>query len=500
VNGFFVGGTRSGVGKTIATLAICRALDREGYVVQPAKAGPDFIDPSHHERVAGRPSRTLDHWLQGPEGLRRNYGRGEGEVCVVEGMMGLYDGDVASTALVAEELDLPVVLVVDTSAGMESVGATALGFHDYTTHAGRAIDVAGVIAGRAHGGRHERGVREALPDGIPCLGRIPLRDDLEVPGRHLGLHMSEESPVESDALDAASEHLDTDALLDLARTPPNPEVDPRPGSDPECPGSGTRVAIARDGAFRFCYPATVERLREQADVSLFAPTTDDDLPDCDGVSLPGGYPELHADSLAESPALEQLATRAANGLPVFGECGGLMALAETLTTAEGDTYDMAGVLPADVRMRDRYGALDHVSLRARAGALTADEGEILRGHEFHYSAAEVGSDARFAFDVTRGGGIDGEHDGPTEYRTLGTYCHVHPESGAFDAFVEAIRIWSRGSTERSTVGNRGPCPCPSGPTRVRLRLGVESGPKFAGDYPYVSRTVRASNPSRSSAM
>jgi cobyrinic acid a,c-diamide synthase len=235
VNGFFVGGTRSGVGKTIATLAICRALDREGYVVQPAKAGPDFIDPSHHERVAGRPSRTLDHWLQGPEGLRRNYGRGEGEVCVVEGMVGLYDGDVASTALVAEELDLPVVLVVDASAGMESVGATALGFHDYTTHAGRDIDVAGVIAGRAHGGRHERGVREALPDGIPCLGRIPLRDDLEVPGRHLGLHMSEESPIESDALDAASEHLDTDALLDLARTPPNPEVDPRPGSDRSVP-------------------------------------------------------------------------------------------------------------------------------------------------------------------------------------------------------------------------------------------------------------------------
>lgn len=188
-------------------------------------------------------------------------------------------------------------------------------------------------------------------------------------------------------------------------------------------------------------------------MSLFAPTTDDDLPDCDGVSLPGGYPELHADSLAESPALEQLTTRAANSLPVFGECGGLMALAETLTTAEGDTYDVAGVLPADVRMRDRYGALDHVSLRACAGALTADEGEILRGHEFHYSAAEVGSDARFAFDVTRGGGIDGEHDGPTEYRTLGTYCHVHPESGAFDAFVEAIRIWSRGSTESSIVGN-----------------------------------------------
>ena len=253
----FVGGTRSGVYKTIATLAICHALDREG--CRPAREGRPGLHRSEPPRAGRRPPlRTLDHWLQSPEGLRRNYGRGEGEVCVVEWMTGLYDGDVASTALVAEELDLPVVLVVDASAGMESIGATALGFHDYTTHVGRAIDVAGVIAGRAHGRRYERGVREALPDGIPCLGRIPLRDDLEVPDRHLGLYMGEESPVESDALDAASEHLDTDALLDLARTPPKPEVDPRPGSDSECPGSGTRVAIARDGAFRFCYPATVE--------------------------------------------------------------------------------------------------------------------------------------------------------------------------------------------------------------------------------------------------
>ncbi|QZP36810.1 cobyrinic acid a,c-diamide synthase [Halobaculum magnesiiphilum] len=432
MRGVVLGGTASGVGKTVATLATIRALDDAGYAVQPAKAGPDFIDPSHHEAVAGTPSRTLDAWMQGEAGLRRNYHRGEGDLCVVEGVMGLYDGDGSSTAMVADLLDLPVVLVVDASAGMESVAATALGFREYAAHAGRDIQVAGVIAQRAHGGRHERGIREALPEGIAYLGRIPPNSELEIPDRHLGLHMGEESPLPGEALDAAADHLDGEALADLAREPPRPsERESRPPTE-------KRVAVADDAPFAFRYPATLERLRERAEVVTFAPTRGDALPDCDAVYLPGGYPELHAPALADSDALDDLAERAADGLPVLGECGGLMALSETLTTADGDTHEMAGVLPADVRMHDRYQALDHVELRARGDTLTAREGGTLRGHEFHYSSAEVADDARFAFEVVRGDGIADGMDGLTEHRTLGTYAHVHPESGAFDAFLEAI--------------------------------------------------------------
>ena len=173
MNGFVLGGTSSGVGKTVSTLAVIRALSNAGYDVQPAKAGPDFIDPSHHEAIAGTPSRTLDLWLEGEDGLRANYHRGDGDICVVEGMMGLYDGDASSTAMVAEALSLPVVLVVDASAGMESVAATALGFREYADSIGRDIEVVGVIAQRAHGGRHEQGIRDALPDGLRYLGRIP---------------------------------------------------------------------------------------------------------------------------------------------------------------------------------------------------------------------------------------------------------------------------------------------------------------------------------------
>jgi len=434
MNGFVLGGTRSGVGKTVATLAVLHALDDAGRAVQPAKAGPDFIDPSHHERVAGRPSRTLDCWLQGEDGLRRNYHRGEGDVCVVEGVMGLYDGDASSTAAVAEALDLPVVLVVDANAGMESVAATALGFREFAAHAGRDVDVAGVLAQRAHGGRHEAGIRDALPDELAYFGRIPPTDELEIPDRHLGLHMGEESPIEDDALDAAAEQLRVDRLLELARTPPRPEADLASASE----RTGNRVAVARDEAFCFYYPATIERLRERAEVVTFAPTDGDKLPGCDGVYLPGGYPELHAPALAESSALDQLADRSAEGIPILGECGGLMALSESLTTTDGERHEMAGALPADLTMHDRYQALDHVELKAGSDALTASNGTTLRGHEFHYSSADVDADARFAFDVVRGDGIDEGRDGLTEHRTLGTYCHVHPDSGAFDAFVESL--------------------------------------------------------------
>jgi cobyrinic acid a,c-diamide synthase len=437
VNGFVLGGTSSGVGKTVATLAVLRALADAGYDPQPAKAGPDFIDPSHHEAVADGHSRSLDPWLEGEDGTRRTYYRGDGDVCVVEGMMGLYDGSVCSTARVAEVLDVPVVLVVDASAGMQSVGATALGFKEYAAEMGVDVEVAGVLAQQAHGGRHESGIRDALPDGLDYVGRVPPDDGLSVPDRHLGLEMGTESPIGSDALDRAAAEIDTDRLLDLARDPPRPSED---AVGPSVAGSDDRprVAVAADAAHCFCYPSTRERLREVADVVTFSPVAGEQLPDCDGVYLPGGYPELHAADLADSPTLDALGDRAADGLPVFGECGGLMTLAGSLTTTEGERFEMAGVLPADVTMEDRYQALDHVELRADGQTLTAGAGGTLRGHEFHYSAAEVASDATFAFSVERGDGITGEKEGLTEYQTLGTYAHVHPESGAFDTFVERL--------------------------------------------------------------
>ena len=427
MKGVVLGGTASGVGKTVATLATLRALDAAGYDPQPAKGGPDFIDPSHHAAVTDEPSRSLDPWLAGADGLRRTYWRGEGDICVVEGMMGLYDGTKASTAGVAEALDLPVVLVVDAKAGMQSVGATALGFQRYADRAGYDIDVVGVLAQRAHGGRHAHGIREALPEELRYLGRIPPTPDLEIPDRHLGLEMGDESPLDADALETAADPVDAEGIAELAREPP--------AATPETVETERTVAIASDAAFCFRYPSVVERLGAGGTVRLFSPLAGDPVPDADAVYLPGGYPELHAETLADSGTLDELAARASDGRRVYGECGGLMALAESLTTGDGERYEMAGVLPAHVEMHDRYQALDHVELRAGRDTPVAPAGTRRRGHEFHYSSATVEGDARFAFDVFRGDGIDGDHDGLTEYATVGTYSHVHPASGAFDTLL-----------------------------------------------------------------
>jgi len=429
MKGVVLAGTRSSVGKTVATLVTIEALQSAGHAVQPAKAGPDFIDPSHHAAVAGHPSRTLDLWLTGEAGLRRNYHRGDGDVCVVEGVMGLYDGDASSTAMVAEALSLPVVLVVDANAGMESVAATALGFEAYAREVGRDVDVAGVIAQRAHGGRHEQGIRDALPDHIEYLGRIPPDERLSIPDRHLGLHMGEEVSLPREALSAAADGLDADRLLAVADDPTPPPAAPASES------TARTVAVARDPAFAFVYPAATEFLRERATVRTFSPVAGDPLPQADALYLPGGYPELHAGALAESESLAAVARAAADGVPVLAECGGFMALARSITTTEGETHEMAGVLPAAVEMQDRYQALDHVKLTATdvAPGLAVDRG--FRGHEFHYSRASVDRDARFAFDVVRGDGIDGSHDGLCEYETVGTYAHRHPESGAFDRLL-----------------------------------------------------------------
>lgn len=430
MRGLVLGGTASGVGKTIATLAVTRALERAGHTVQPAKGGPDFIDPSHHAAHTGTPSRTLDPWLQGPDGLRRNYWRGDGDICVVEGMMGLYDGSRTSTADVASILDVPVVLVVDASAGMQSVAATALGFREFASHAGIDVDVAGVIAQQAHGGRHEAGIRDALPEDIAYLGRIPPHEGLEIPDRHLGLVDPSEAPLSGDTLDEVAAELDAERLYDVARTPERPDA-----SGPFGDQLDLTVAVPQDDAFRFIYPRTREVLRERATVETFSPVSGDDLPACDAVYLPGGYPELHAADLADAPAIRTLGDRAADGLPVFGECGGFMAIAESLTVDDIE-YRMAGVLPADVEMHDRYQALGHVELEATRDSLTAPTGGTRRAHEFHYSSAEIPTDARFVFDVDGGTGIDHGRDGLTEYQTLGTYAHVHPESGAFDHFLD----------------------------------------------------------------
>ena len=439
--GVVLAGTASDVGKTVATLAVCRALERAGRTPVAAKAGPDFVDPSHHAAVLGRPARTLDPWVAGDDGIRRAYARSvdDGDVCVVEGMLGVYEGTV-NTAAVAEALDLPVVLVVDAETGMERVAATALGFKEYAARRGYDIDVVGLLAARARGGRHEAGIRDAV-DGVRYVGRTPPLDGLSIPDSHVDPDLGDGPPITRDALEAAARQIRPGVLLDLVR---RPDLDTRP-SLRAADETGVRVGLAADEAFRFVYPSTRERLADRATVEPFSPVAGDPVPDCDVVYLPGGYPERHATALASSDTLDDLAAVAAEGRPVFGAGGGLMTLGESVTTADGRTHGMAGVLPVATRMSERVVASDHVGVRAREDCLLSPAGGTRRGFECHFSSATPAPDARYAFEVIRGAGVDGVNDGFREYRTLGTYTHFHPGSGAFDYLLEGVATgrWGR---------------------------------------------------------
>lgn len=427
--GVVIAGPESGVGKTIATLVVLEALQTD-HTVQPAKAGPDFIDPQIHERVVSQPSRPLDPWLQGTEGLYQTYARVDSDYCVIEGMMGLYDGNEHSTASIASMLDLPVILVVDAAVSAESVGATALGFTKYGD-----VEVAGVIAQRAGGGRHEQGIRNALPEDVVYCGRIPQMKELTLPDRHLGL--VSEAEIDTQALEEAATHIDVDSIYRIARSPSCSLEEQTALSE-----TATTVAMARDPAFQFYYPETVERFRQRGRVQTFSPLAGDPVPEADVVYLPGGYPELHADQLAASSTLEELTAVAADGRPVVGECGGLMVLTETLTLDEDapingptGTHQMAGVLPGETYIGPDTGTLNYTELELLQTTPIGTPGRQYRGHEFHRSTIRTDADAQYALAVQRGTGIDGDHDGLTEYATVGTYSHFHPASGWFDQLL-----------------------------------------------------------------
>lgn len=429
-----VAGTGSGVGKTVVTLAIIESLVEGGYDVQPFKSGPDFIDPSHHEAVAGKRSRNLDLFLMGSDGVARNFSRGSGDVAVVEGVMGLYDGGESSTAALAAELDLPVLLVLDGSSTSESAAAVAHGFSTYGD-----VDVVGALANRAGSADHAEALGEALSK-YDLSAVLPRVDGGEIPDRHLGLYMSDEATLPEGALSELAELLEPEELVSVAREP-EIDLDASKGSGDQGAESDVTVGVALDEAFRFYYPSNVEKLRREARVTFFSPLRSE-IPEADAFYLGGGYPELHAGKLSRSGTLERLGARAAEGAPVYGECGGMMALAETLETE--DSYGMAGVLPLEFRMEDELKAIGYVEAKVVRDSPVATRSETIRGHEFHYSVCEPGRDARAAYAVERGSGVDGQ-DGFVEHSTLGAYTHVHAEGcpGFFERLVDEGRRYSR---------------------------------------------------------
>lgn len=371
-----VAAVASGQGKTTVTAALARSLVRAGQRVRVFKCGPDFIDPMLLERACGAPVHTLDLWMVGVEECRRRLAEAarEADFVLVEGVMGLYDGT-PSAADLAREFGMPVLAVIDASAMAQTAGAVARGLRDYGP-----VQLAGVVANRVASPGHAQMVAGSLRD-IALLGSLQ-RQAQALPERHLGLVLPGEQPQ----LDA---HLDelADALqLDEAAWQALPLLAPQALEGPVIAPllAGKTIAIARDAAFAFLYPANLDTLRILgARLVFFSPMANEPVPaDADAVYLPGGYPELHAQALAGAGAWRASINAAhAAGLPIVAECGGMMALADELTDPDGRRWPMAGLLPGVVRMQARLAGLGAQALDTPAGAL--------RGHTFHYSRLET---------------------------------------------------------------------------------------------------------------
>lgn len=371
-----VAAVASGQGKTTVTAALARSLVRAGQRVRVFKCGPDFIDPMLLERACGAPVHTLDLWMVGVDECRRRLAQAarEADIVLVEGVMGLYDGT-PSAADLAREFGMPVLAVIDASAMAQTAGAVARGLRDYGP-----VQLAGVVANRVASPGHAQMVAGSLRD-IALLGSLQRQAQV-LPERHLGLVLPGEQPQ----LDAYLDELADALQLDEAAWEALPLLAPQALEGPVIAPllAGKTIAIARDAAFAFLYPANLDTLRILgARLMFFSPLADEPVPGgADAVYLPGGYPELHAQALAGAGAWHASINAAhAAGLPILAECGGMMALADELTDPDGRRWPMAGLLPGVVRMQARLAGLGAQALDTPAG--------LLRGHTFHYSRLET---------------------------------------------------------------------------------------------------------------
>jgi cobyrinic acid a,c-diamide synthase len=428
--GLMIAAPASGTGKTTVMLGLLRALVEDGLVVQPFKSGPDYIDPAFHRAACGRASFNLDSWAM-HGGLIDTIEReaDSADIVLAEGSMGLFDG-VASrgatgngaSADVARRMGWSVVLVLDVSGQAQSAAATALGFARLDPR----LPLAGVVLNRVASPRHERLVRRGLEDvGITVLGALPRRGDLTLPERHLGLVQAIEHPDLDQVIAGYAAFLRANADLDAIRRAARAHGGPgaEPGALPPPPAQ--RIALARDAAFSFIYPHLLEGwTRAGAEILPFSPLANEaPAAHADLVWLPGGYPELHAGTLAAASTFLSGLRHNAETRPVHGECGGYMVLGEALIDKAGERHAMAGLLGlvTSHAQRKMHLGYRHAELLAPVARMAA--GTRLRGHEFHYSTIAAQTDAPLA-RVTDADGAEVAETGSRRGHVTGSYFHM----------------------------------------------------------------------------
>lgn len=430
-----IAGTHSGVGKTTVTLALLAALKARGRLVQPFKAGPDFIDPGHHTAATGRPSRNLDGWMLGEAVNREIFARAAAgkDISIIEGVMGLFDGsspvnEIGSTAELAKQLAAPVLLVIDGSAMARSAAAMASGYAKFDS----GLRVAGVLFNRVGSEGHYRLLKEAVEaeTNLAVVGYLKPDPSVTVSDRHLGLVTAIEqgsTKFYDQLAKAAAETIDLDrvkALAESAGELPSSSVAPAMTRRTERP---VRIGVAYDQAFCFYYPENLELLEaEGAELVRFSPLNDHALPEVELLYLGGGYPELYGERLSGNAAMRRaIRSFAERGGVIYAECGGMMYLTQAIRDFDGRSHEMVGMFPAEAVMRKPGLTLGYRTMECSQRCILGDSGVVVRGHEFHYSTLVPKGPLHYACLLTDAQGNAKGRDGLIAGNALALYTHLH---------------------------------------------------------------------------
>lgn len=472
MRGIVVAGTHSGCGKTTVTLGLLAALKKKGLAVQAFKAGPDFIDTGLHKLITKRASRNLDIWMCGKDYVRNCFETHSktADISVVEGVMGLYDGNL-STAALADTLGLPVILVVDAYGMAESAGAVVRGFAEFgslnsalrTPHS--VLSFVGVIFNRVGSLHHYNRLKSSVHD-LPVLGYLPRDLNFEIPHRHLGLMVAEENPLTAENIDilvdTVLQNIDVEKVLQSAECRmqknykpeiPNPNLVTRHSSP-------VTIAVAYDKAFCFYYEDNLDLLRDAgAEIVTFSPIADASLPDnADAIYIGGGYPELYAAELSEnSSMMESMQAWADSGRPVYAECGGLMYLSQGILGHNGILHKMSGVFPFETVMNKKRTRLGYRELMLEEDCILGKKGDTFKGHEFHYSEIRNNQETTahnqqpaMVYSVRDGHGQDIGIEGYRIKNTLASYIHIH--LGSNKNVAKGFVNFAGGKDQQNTKG------------------------------------------------
>ena len=443
-------------GKTIVTIGLCTALRKRGFLIQPFKKGPDYIDPSWLTLAAGRSCRNLDLFLIPEANLLQSFDRAcrGADVAVIEGNMGLFDGldsvGQGTSAALACLLSAPVLLVVNVSRMTTSIAAMVSGYQSFTPD----VSIAGVILNHVAGPRHEKKLKDAVEKycHIPVVASIPQDLDLRIDERHLGLIPSPESDESKTIVERIGEKLEgcfnLEEILKIAwkGVPPHPYPLPpgeREGQEKTRPaeererrlggsegmrgdqGTKPKIGVIFDRVFNFYYPENLEALTQAGSELVFINSIHERLPAVDGLYIGGGFPEFFLKELESNQLLrEDIREATQAGLPVYAECAGLMYLCEEIRGVDR-SYKMVGTIPAKVSLSRKPEGHGYAIARVIAENPIFPRGLTIRGHEFHHSKIHFESEAPCAYRIERGHGIDGNRDGVVYNNVMASYMHLH---------------------------------------------------------------------------